>query len=273
MNFWGEILKWLSFRIEPPKVFGFFHIFSLLLTVFLSALLLRVLPKPSESTVRKLLIIASAVILALEIYKQIVFSFQYLNGEIVFEYPWYIFPFQFCSTPLYVGFLCGFIRNKKIHKSLCAFIASYSCLAGVGVMLYPEGSFCSVLGVNVQTMVWHGSMVVLGAYLLFSGYVEVRGKTLFRAFPVFISAVAVAIFLNEFAFRCGLSENHDFNMFFISPYCEPSLPVFSLIQRAVPTYLSIIIYVLGFLVGAYLLLLLVGAVKNRSFKRMLVKKP
>ena len=46
-------------------------------------------------------------------------------------------------------------------------------------------------------------------------------------------------------------------MFFVSPYCEPSLPVYSLVQAAVPYPFCLLIYFLGFSAAAYLILLAV----------------
>lgn len=77
-----------------------------------------------------------------------------------------------------------------------------------------------------------------------------------RAIPVFGTCVAIAMLLNEIAYRSGLlAAGHTINMFFISPYCDPSLPVYSLVQNLVPYPWCLIIYVLVFTAAAYLVLL------------------
>ena len=49
-------------------------------------------------------------------------------------------------------------------------------------------------------------------------------------------------------------------MFFVSRHCDPSLPVYSIVQEIVPYPWSLIIYILGFTAAAYLITLLaVGA--------------
>ena len=60
----------------------------------------------------------------------------------------------------------------------------------------------------------------------------------------------VAVILNEWAYRVGIAPEHFFNMFYISPYCAPHLPVYSLIQPIVPFPWSLVLYILGFTVAA-----------------------
>ena len=72
---------------------------------------------------------------------------------------------------------------------------------------------------------------------------------------MFGSCVMLAVVMNEVAYRTGLLENNDFNMFFISPYSPPSLPVYSLIQQAIPFPFCLIIYFAVFSLAAFLVLL------------------
>ena len=45
-------------------------------------------------------------------------------------------------------------------------------------------------------------------------------------------------------------------MFFISSYCSPSLPVYSLVQPLVPYPVSVLIYIVGFTAAAGIILML-----------------
>ena len=104
-------------------------------------------------------------------------------------------------------------------------------------------------------------IVLIGIYLLASGYVKLEHKTILKAIPVFAIAVAVAVVLNELAHATGLLATEDFNMFFVSPYCDPHLPVYSIVQQHVAFPWCLILYILGFSVAAYLMLLLAMGVK------------
>ena len=114
-------------------------------------------------------IITSVACLLLEVYKQIVFTFTVEDGKIVAEYIWHAFPWQFCSTPMYVGLLAGLTKPGKVHDALCAYLATFAVFAGTAVMLYPGDGFTPLTGINIQTIICHGSMVVIGGYLLGSG--------------------------------------------------------------------------------------------------------
>ena len=121
-------------------------------------------------------------------------------------------------------------------------------------MFYPGDVFVSTIGINFQTMFCHGTMLTMGIYLLYC-YVPLEHKTILKALTVFLCAIAVAMVMNEIAYQTGLLETDTFNMFFISPHFDPSLPVFSLIQPLVPFGVSVVIYVAAFTLAAYLILL------------------
>ena len=254
MHVIGSILEILNTQMEKPPLYGWFHILSLALCVLAGIWLYRKRPVGQEVQIRRLLLAVSMTVMGLEFYKQINYSFHYDSTAIIFDYQWYAFPFQFCSTPMYISLLAAVIPHQKIHRSLCAYLVTYSFFAGLCVMAYPGDVFTTAIGINIQTMVCHGSMMVLGVYLLMCGYVPAARRTIFRALPVFLMLVACAVVMNEIAYRTGLLERETFNMFFVSPYCAPSLPVYSLVQNVVPFPGSLAIYVLMFTLAGYLVM-------------------
>lgn len=254
MEFWADAFKILNAKMQVPRAFGLFHLSFFALSVMLGVLLFRTKPSPSEKFVKKVLLITSLIVMVLEIYKQIVFSFTYFEGEIHFSYAWRFFPFQFCSTPMYAGLIAATTKKIKLHKALCAFLATYSFAAGLGVMLCPQQVFTNIIGVNIQTMVCHGSMITVGIFLLFTGYVPANKKTFLRAVPVFLLVVFLAATLNELVFKSGVLHGQTFNMFFISPYFKASLPIYSDIQQNLPFPLGVIGYAVLVTLGAYTVL-------------------
>ena len=255
MSFWQSVLAFLDTPMETPLPYGWFHLLWFALSLLALIPMLHFSKNKDRNYVRNVVWATSILVIFLEIYKQINFSFSYENG-IAFDYAWYAFPFQFCSTPMYIGFLAGIFRKGKIHESLCAYLATYAMFAGFGVMFYPTTVFIDTIGINIQTMVCHGSMITIGIYLLCTGYVPLAHKTILKALPVFAVNVTLAVVMNEIAFQSGLLETDTFNMFFISPYCEPSLPVYSLVQGIVPFPLCLLIYIAGFTAAGYILLLI-----------------
>lgn len=245
-------------------MYGWFHILSLFVTLIFTIIFCR---QHKKIQPRKLILWTAVVVTLFEIYKQINFSFSYENG-IGFDYQWYAFPFQFCSTPMYIGLLAGLSKKGAVHRSLCAYLATYAIFAGAAVMFYPSTVFVDTIGINIQTMVCHGSMIAVGVYLLYSGYVKIEHKTILRAIPVFAVCVLLASIMNEIAYRTGLLETETFDMFFISPYGTPSLPVYSLVQQAVPFPFCLILYIFGFTLASYLMLLIAMGVKAATRKKV-----
>lgn len=253
--------------METPSLYGWFHLAFFVLSILFGIFLCIKFKDPNEKTVKRIILIITLTVIALEIYKQFNYSFTYDGEKISFAYQWYAFPFQFCSTPMYVGLAAALLKGKA-HSASCAFLATFATFAGLGVMFYPATVFTSVIGINIQTMICHGTMISVGIFLLGSGYVKTSYKTLLGAVPVFLGFVTVAAVLNEIAHISGLLENHTFNMFFISPYCEPSLPVYSLIQGVVPFPWCLVLYVLGFSAAAGAVLLLSALIRKIIFKKI-----
>lgn len=254
MEIWIRILQIFDAPMETPVPYGGFHLLCFGITIMLSVLLALRGKRLGEKTVVNTVLVVAVITILLEIYKQINFTYGDGSGEPFYQ--WYAFPWQFCSTPMYVGLLAGIVRKGKFHDALCAYLASFALFAGLAVMVYPTTVFVPTIGINIQTMICHGGMVVVGVLLLASGHVKPELRTLVKAVPVFTVMVLMAAGMNEIAHRTGLLETHTFNMFFISPYCEPSLPVYSLVQAVLPFPWCLAIYVLGFSAAAAIVLLL-----------------
>lgn len=268
---WAGILKLLDLKMEEPEIFGWFHITFLVLTFAIAAILCFLHKNASTERVRKIVFVVAVTVIILEIYKQINYSFSYTDGKVTFNYQWYAFPWQFCSMPMYVGFLAGIFKKGKVHDALCAFLATYAIFAGLCVMAYPVTAFIETIGINIQTMICHGSMITIGIYLLYTKHVKLEHKTILKAMPVFVISVLLAMLFNEIAFRSGLLDSHTFNMFFISPHCEPSLPVYSLVQGVLAYPWCLLVYVGAFTFASYLILLLAMGI-NKLASRVCKKK-
>lgn len=264
MSFWQNVLKVMDMQMERPGLYGWFHILWLVLSI-VAAVALCCWHKHSgnERRVRAVVFGVALTVLILEVYKLVNYSFSY-KETITFDFPWYAFPWQFCSTPMYVGLLAGVTPKGKVHDALCAYLATFAMFAGIAVMLYPSTVFIGTIGVNIQTMFCHGSMITVAVYLLYSGYVKLEHRTIIKAAAVFAVTVGIAIILNEIAYRTGLLETDTFNMFYISPYCDPHLPVYSLVQETIAFPWCLILYIAGFTMAAYLILLVAMLVQKLS---------
>lgn len=265
-----EFLKWLLELLDTdmavPKMYGPFHLAFFAASIIAGIVLCIVFKNANKKTTHRLLLVTALIVLVLEVYKQINYTFSFEGNQLICDYQWYAFPFQFCSTPMYISLLAGIISHKKLHDSLCAYLATFALFAGLCVMFYPAQVFIDTVGVNIQTMICHGMMISIGIYLLGTEYVRLEHKTIIKATLVFAACVLLASVMNEVAYFSGLLETETFNMFFISPHCEPSLPVYSIVQKFVPYPWCLFIYIGAFSAAAYIILLVAMSIKHCKTK-------
>ena len=272
MEFIKDILRIIDTDMEIPEMYGWFHLLFFALSITGGVLLCAFHKKIGENRVPGIILAFSIATIILEIYKIINFCTDYSSETLAFNMQWYIFPFQFCSMPMYVGLLAGITRRGKVYESLCAFLATYAVFGGLCVMFYPDQVFIDTIGINIQTMFCHGAMITMGIYLYGSGHVKLKHKTILKALPVFATAIFVAMVMNEIAFYIGVPENDTFNMFFISRHFNSTLPLYSLIHNSLPFPIAVTIYFTGFSLAAYIMLLLaMGINKLAKFIQTQIK--
>ena len=122
MAFFRKVLKILEITMKTPKLYGWFHLLCLGIMVGAAVVLCTRYRKIPKNGIRKGVMAVAIITILLEVYKQIVFTFDPIKGGISMDYQWYAFPFQFCSTPMYAGLLTGVFRKGKIHEALCAYL-------------------------------------------------------------------------------------------------------------------------------------------------------
>ena len=264
MSFLAKLLKFLDAKMTTPTSYGWFHLMWLAIAIGSGVLLCYLYKKGIIKNVKGVMLALYITLIILEIYKISNFSFSYEDG-VSFNFAWYIFPWQFCSTPMYIGLVAALTKGK-VHDFCCSFLATFAVFAGLAVMIYPEDVFIPTIGINVQTMICHGSMITMGIFLYYTNHVKAEFKTLFKGISVFSICVAIAIALNEIAHVIGITEDHYFNMFYISRHEDPHLPVYSSVQAVVPYPFSLIIYIMGFSVAACLMLLGAMGIKKLGAK-------
>jgi hypothetical protein len=249
-----EILKFLQLTMERPTLYGLWHICSLILTVAACVCTVIFFRNASDKTMRRVLAVMWGIMVVFEMYKQIVYSFHVDGDMITFDFQWYAFPYQFCSTPLFALPFLIFMKDGPVRNFFTVFVTGFVLFAGVAVMIYPGDVFISMIGINIQTMVHHGLQVVMGVMLVAYNRRRMTLPNLGGSIAVFASFAAVAIILNEIAYAVFAANGIDetFNMFFISRHYPCTLPILSSIYPAVPYPVFLLIYLAGFALVAAL---------------------
>lgn len=258
-----EVLALLDKRMATPGWFGWFHLLCVAIVISLCILIVFKAHKISDKAFHSTLGITSVLLLLLEVYKQLNFSYNHASDS--WSYQWYAFPFQFCSTPMYVMLAASLIPQEKIRKSLYAFLGTYALFAGTAVMIYPNDVFIETIGINIQTMIHHGMMVVIGVFIYVSGKVKISHKTILYALPTFLTLVSIALTANILYGAFGDPEQ-TFNMFFISPYYKCTLPILSLIYEKVPYLVFLPCYIIGFTATGYIMSLIAMGIETAYLK-------
>lgn len=243
------LLEFLNGQMNQPALYGnlqssWFHYVSVILVIIGSIISVTRLKGMEEKKLNKVLIIFSITLLIFELYKQLIFSYQ-AN----WNYQWYAFPFQFCSTPMYIALAAGLTKNKVIKEAMISFLATFGLFAGAAVMIYPATVFVQTTGINIQTMVHHGGMTILGVGLL-ANHVKLKWSSVLKASIVFGSLMAIAMLMNG-VFNAFIQDG-TFNMFFINHKFDNGIPVLMIFQPLVPHVIFLFIYLFGFMLCASL---------------------
>lgn len=248
-----DFLHWLQGTMTRPTWFGWYHILWICLMVTACILIYIFRKKFSRKGVNIAILTIGIALIIFELYKQITYAFRYgANGTSSWQMPWWAFPFQFCSTPMYLMVLAGILRKGKVYECLTSYLSTFALFGGLLVMIYPGDVFTTTIGINIQTMFWHSSMFVIGFMLLATRSVEFKFKTILKASIVFIIMVAIALVMNILWHFYGTDAK--FNMFYISPYLPCTLVVLDVIYESTPYVIFLLIYIIGFVLAATIIL-------------------
>lgn len=252
MNLIEKILWFLQGTMERPNPYGWFHLLWIGIIVVMVLFLCKGRGKRSSKELKLVLGIYGIIALLLEIIKQLIWSFNYdpLNNLIYWDYQWYAFPFQLCTTPIFVSLICLWLDDSKLRQSLLSYMAFVTILGSFMTVLLPDSCFVETIEVNIHTMWLHCGSLVVSIYLLISGEVELTMKNFIRAILVFLMMVTLALGLNIIIYNLPILNGEEFNMFYISPYFISSLPVFDVLQESLPYLLYLLTYICVMIVGA-----------------------
>ena len=248
---------------EVPGFFGGLH-FAFFLGVVLTSLALCIYCRDvDEKTFRRIIGIMFLVMLVGEALKQFAYPFEIVDGEVVYEYDWTAFPFQLCSTPIYVLPLVAFLPDSKVRDAAAAYLMTYGLTGGIAVYIFPSSVFIEAIFINYQTMIHHGIQIVSGIYIA-AYYRRKLGKRFYLgAVSVFAVTYTIALLLNtvfyDILLKIGqIDSEQTFNMFYISPIQGMMLPsLFDFMEQLPP-----VVYMPGYFVAlSFAALLIVLASK------------
>ena len=225
---WGDINN----GDVGPGMFSWFHFLWLGIMIVACVVMgLTVARKHSSKADRITVSVFSVILIGCEVFKQL-FWFAYYD-----YYRFEIFPFQFCSVPIYVAIAAAVMPWDKAREICYRFLAFYGIIGGLAVMVVPSAVlYTYFVPMSLHAMLWHTVLVVMGVYLIISrGYGKCL-KEMYAPAIMLLCFIALAIVGNILVYHLHLNtpacqEGDNLSMFYISPYYPTQLPLLGVVQE------------------------------------------
>lgn len=258
-----EFIYFLQGRMEEPKVISWFHFIALIPIIVLAILIPYFFKDVKEKTYKRILLIFWIGLIILEIFKQLIKSFHYGDPS-YWEYSYRDFPFSVCSMIYYFIPIILFVDKEK-HPKIVDAATGYLCLislaAGTAVCIYTEMATSTLIYINIQTFIHHGSQVILGVFIYVWNRRNITIKTVYRSLIAFAITVFIAIMINLAFYP------HFINMFFINPTRITNLPIGNIVQEKA----GYPVYLIAFLAVITLVTFLTYFIETSIYKAVLKK--
>ena len=250
--------------MEEPGIISWFHFIALIPIIAASVLIPLFFKDTKEKTYKTILLITWIVLINLEIFKQLVKAYHYREPS-YWEYSIRDFPFSICSMVYYFVPIILFVNKEKHPKIVDAAIGYLSFITltmGIVVCIYTKMVTSDLIYINIQTMVHHGALVILGVFIYVWNRKSITIKTFYRSLIAFAITAVIAILINVAFYP------HFINMFFINPTRITNLPIGNVVQEKA----GYPVYLIGFLSLISLMTFLTYLVETSIYKAV-TKKP
>ena len=253
-----DFIHFLQGTMEEPEVISWFHFIALIPIIALAILIPLFFRNTEEKTYKRILFIFWVVLIILEIFKQLIKSFHYGNPS-YWEYSIRDFPFSICSMIYYFVPIILFFNKEKFPKIVDATIG-YMCfislVSGIVVCIYTKMVTSTLIFINIQTFIHHGSQVILGVFIYVWNRKSITIKTFYRTLIAFFITAVIAIVINVAFYP------HFINMFFINPTRITNLPIGNIVQEKA----GYTVYLIGFLSLISLMTFLTYLIETSIYK-------
>ena len=256
-----EIIHFLQGTMEEPEVISWFHFIALIPIIALAILIPLLFKNAEEKIYKRILLISWIVLMVLEVFKQLIKSYHYGDPS-YWEYSVRDFPFSICSMVYFFIPIILFVDKEK-HPKIVDAATGYLCLitlaAGIVVCVYPKMATSTLIYINVQTFIHHGSQVILGVFIYVWNRKNITIKTFYRSLIAFAITAVIAILINVAFYPRFI------NMFFINPTRITNLPVGNIVQEKA----GYPVYLIGFLSLIALMTFLTYLVETSIYKAVI----
>ncbi len=111
---------------------------------------------------------------ASEIWKQYCLTFLVNHGT----YNWWYFPFQLCSTPMYILLFLPHIKKERLCNACLTFLMSFGLLGGIAVFADTTGLHYPLPALTIHSYTWHILLIVIGCFAAASLFSRTSNETI-----------------------------------------------------------------------------------------------
>lgn len=194
---------------------------------------------------RPFFLVCGLLLAASEIWKQLYLTFG-INGGC---YDWWYFPFQLCSTPMYVQLLLPHLKKGRLCHALLTFLMCYGTLGGIAAFADTSGMHYPALSLTVHSYLWHILQIltgILAGFALFRGPGALLSRKAFGdASLLYLAFCAMASLINFF-----VTPHAVINMFYINPRYPMEQVVFCRLVPYIGNNAAILAYMGATVLGA-----------------------
>lgn len=259
-----QVIHFFQGEMEVPGLISWFHLISLLIIIAVTFLISFFFKDAEEKVYKRILFIFWILLVILEIMKQIIKPFHY-GSPSYWEYDPYDFPFHLCSMILYFLPILIFIKKEKCPAFIDAvngFVSTIVLFAGLAVAVYNEMVMSRLIFTNIQTMVHHGTQIVVGVYVYVWNRRTINIKSYLNGMKIFTVVASIAMIINTAFYPRGI------DMFFLNPTQTTTLPLVGVIQEKAGFF----VYLIGYLAVVFSLAFLIHFVETSIYKLTLKKQ-
>ncbi|MBQ6388756.1 MAG: YwaF family protein [Mogibacterium sp.] len=258
-----SILEMTAWRMDPPELFGGFHVLATGITLLAATLLAALvtapmrqsLPEgrhygtsssgperhvsrdPRESKLIRILAVCGWILIIMELFKQL-FLYYIVNGG---AYDWWYFPFQLCSVPMYLCILLPAVRGR-LRDAFLTFMAGYTFISAFAALAYPQDFLRSYTVLTAHGFLWHGILLFISLAIALSGLSDLSIRGFARATLLFLvlcvtaaginTAIEVLILGNGSGLAGRVYSSYP-AMFYLNPLRISPQPLVGTVQQAI----------------------------------------
>ncbi len=207
-----RLVQMSDWKMFPVKPYDAFHLGFFILGLLLIHRISERLKRCSDKTSDRILFFCGVFLFIIEVYKQLFYYLVVTPGE----YSWWIFPFQICSTPMYLLLALPFVKKAERRELILYYCLAFGIFGGLASYIEPSGMIHEYWTLTLHSFIWHLVLIFIGVHILknrshdFGSFAPVR--------RLFLCFAALALIIN---ITVKFATGAYINMFFMGPARNP----------------------------------------------------